>query len=88
MEIIVNLPDKLTEKVGSQWGDLSQKIVDSLALEAYRSKIISTAELGEILNLNTRWEINNFLQKSGVFLNYEAEDLAEDLATIDSLRDR
>ena len=35
MEITVNLPDKLTEKVGEQWGDLSKKIVDSLALEAY-----------------------------------------------------
>ena len=88
MEITVNLPDKLTEKVGEQWGDLSKKIVDSLALEAYKSKIISTAELGEILGLNSRWEIYDFLQKSGVYLNYEADDLADDLATINDLRDR
>lgn len=87
MKITVDLPDKLTEKVGKQWGDLSKKVVDSLALEAYKSKIISTAELGEILNLS-RLEIHSFLQKSGVYLNYEAEDLAEDLVTIDELRSR
>ncbi|MGL6339206.1 MAG: UPF0175 family protein, partial [Waterburya sp.] len=69
MEITVNLPDKLTEKIGEQWGDLSKKVVDSLALEAYKSKIISTAELGEILGFSSRLEIHDFLQKSGVYLN-------------------
>ena len=87
MKITVNLPDKLTE-IGEQWGDLSQKIVDSLAFEAYKSKIISTAELGEILGFNSRWEIHDFLQKSEIYLNYEADDLADDLATINDLRER
>ena len=85
MKITIDLPDKLTEKIGKQWGDLSKKVTDSLALEAYHSRIISTAELGEILKLS-RLETHSFLQKSGVYLNYEAEDLAEDLATIDELR--
>ncbi|MGL5076543.1 MAG: UPF0175 family protein [Waterburya sp.] len=88
MEITVNLPDKLTEKIGEQWGDLSKKVVDSLALEAYKSKIISTAELGEILGFSSRLEIHDFLQKSGVYLNYDQEDLADDLETIKNLRDK
>jgi predicted HTH domain antitoxin len=88
MEITVNLPDKLTEKIGEQWGDLSKKVVDSLALEAYKSKIISTAELGEILGFSSRLEIHDFLQKSGVYFNYDQEDLADDLETIQNLRDK
>ncbi|WP_036478552.1 UPF0175 family protein [Myxosarcina sp. GI1] len=88
MKITVDLPDKLTEKIGQQWGDLSKKVLDNIALEAYKSKIISTAELGEILGFSSRLEIYDFLKKSGVYLNYEREDLEEDIETIKQLRNK
>jgi predicted HTH domain antitoxin len=86
MKITIDLPDKLTEKIGQQWGDLSKKVLDNIALEAYKSKIISTAELGEILGFSSRLENHDFLKKSEVYLNYEREDLEKDIETIKYLK--
>lgn len=86
MEIIINIPDNMTSKLEKKWGNLSQKIIKNIALEAYQNRLISTNELKEILNLSSSLEVHKFLKESGVFLNYDEEDLEEDLNTIDTLR--
>ncbi|MEB3341442.1 hypothetical protein [Okeania sp.] len=45
MQIKINLPDKLTEKVGDKWENLQQKIIANLALEAFREGLIDIDEL-------------------------------------------
>lgn len=86
MEIIINIPDNMISKLEAKWGNLSQKVIKNIALEAYQNRLISTNELKEILNLASSLEVHKFLKESGVFLNYDEEDLEEDLKTIDTLR--
>ena len=86
MQIIIEIPDKLTKIMEEKWGNLSQKMLTNIALEAYQNQLISTAELGQILNLPSRLETHAFLKKSGVYLNYDEEDLIQDLRTIKELR--
>ncbi|MGI0479733.1 UPF0175 family protein [Geminocystis sp. CENA526] len=86
MEIVITIPDTMTSKLEKKWGNLSQKIIKNIALEAYENRLISTYELKEILNLSSSLEVHKFLKDSGIFLNYDEEDLEEDLNTINTLR--
>ena len=86
MEIIINIPDNMTSKLEAKWGNLSQKAIKNIALEAYQNRLFSTNELKEILNLSSCLEVHKFLKESGVFINYDEEDLEEDMKTIDTLR--
>lgn len=86
MEIVINIPDKMTSKLEAKWGNLSKKIIKNIALEAYENRLISTYELKEILNLSSSLEVHEFLKESGVFLNYDQEELEEDLITVNNLR--
>ena len=86
MQIIIDLPDDIQTRMEQEWGNLSQKMVTNLALEAYQNQLISTAELGKILNLSSRLEVHKFLKEAGVYLNYDEEELEKDLMTLQELR--
>jgi predicted HTH domain antitoxin len=86
MQIIIDLPDKMTSRMEQKWGNLSQKMLKILALEAYQNQLISTSELREILNLSSVLETHKFLKESGIYLNYDEDELNEDLNTINQLR--
>lgn len=86
MQITIELPDNLTVKMQEKWGNISQKLLNNLALEAYQNQLISTSELGEILNLSTRLEVHQFLKENGIYLNYDETELNQDLVTIKNLR--
>jgi predicted HTH domain antitoxin len=88
MRITIEIPDSFGTKIEREWGDLSKKVVMDLALEAYRKNLIGTAELGEILDLSSRLQVHEFLKASGVYLNYDEEELERDLETIQQLRAR
>lgn len=86
MQIIIDLPDKMTSRMEQKWGNLSQKMLKTLALEAYQNQLISTSELSEILNLSSILETHKFLKDSGIYLNYDEVELNDDLTTINQLR--
>ncbi|MGK7954958.1 MAG: UPF0175 family protein [Crocosphaera sp.] len=86
MQIIIELPDDIQTRMEKKWGSLSQKMITNLALEAYQNKLITTAELGEILKLSSRLEIHQFLKEAGIYLNYDEEELEKDLRTLQELR--
>lgn len=86
MQITIELPDNLSARMEQKWGNLSQKILTSLALEAYQNQLITTAELGEILNFSSRLETHAFLKKAGIYLNYDEEELQKDLETLQQFR--
>lgn len=86
MEITIELPDKLTAKIQEKWGNISQKLLNNLAIEAYQNQLISTSEVGEMLNLSNRLEVHQFLKENGIYLNYDETELNQDLLTIKKLR--
>jgi len=53
-------------------------VLESLALEAYRERLIGEARLQRWLGLATRLEAHAFLKEHGVPLNYTLEDLERD----------
>lgn len=64
MQITVDLPDKLTERVKDKWGNLPQKILDYLILSAFRDGLIDFEEFREMLSCRNEAEFKAFLAKS------------------------
>lgn len=95
MEVIVNVPDKLKQKIGNQWGDLPTKIIHNLVLMAFRDGFIELSELREMLFLKDENDFtavlkeNNLLHNSGLLNLYgscQDIDFADlDLGIIDDL---
>jgi len=69
MEVIVNVPDKLREKIGNQWGDLPTKIIRNLVLMAFRDGLIELSELREMLCLKDEDDFTNVLKENHLLHN-------------------
>ncbi len=83
MQLTINLPEKLTEKVYSKWGDLSQKIIDKLVLEAFLEELINFDEFKEMLDLNNDVDLKAFLEANIPLHNSGLLNLAGSCADID-----
>ncbi|AUS99965.1 hypothetical protein CLI64_05945 [Nostoc sp. CENA543] len=66
MQITIDLPDKLAEKIQEQWGNLSQKIIASLVLDVFLEGLIDFDELKEILNLSSDDELKEFFRQKNM----------------------
>ena len=79
--VTISLPDELLAAFSAQGQDLSRAALEALALEAYRTRKISGAQLRRLLGLHTRMEVDAFLKDHGVELEYSLEDLERDRET-------
>jgi hypothetical protein len=86
MQITITIPDSLTARLEKKLGNLSHQVLVGFALNSYQNKLISTHELGQILGLDSIYEIHDFLKESGIYLNYDEEELLEDIATVERLQ--
>ena len=85
MEVLLNVPDEIVEKLRETWTDLSAHALETLAAEAYHTGVLTAAEVQRMLGLSSRWETDAVLKRAGAYLHYFAEDLEQDIATIATL---
>ncbi|HEY9231326.1 MAG TPA: UPF0175 family protein [Blastocatellia bacterium] len=79
MNLAIELPEDIAERLAARWGDLSRAAREAIAIEGYRSGALSQAEVQRLLGLASRWETDALLKRAGVYLDYSEEDLARDL---------
>ena len=82
----VEIPEDIARQLNSKWANLPRGVLESLALEAYRSGTLSAPQLRRLLGFETRMQVDGFLKQAGVYLDYSLEDLNEDLETIRRVR--
>jgi hypothetical protein len=75
MKIEVEIPDELARALNEQKQDLPRAVIEALALEGYRSRRLSTAQVRRLLGFSTRIRVHEFLREHGVYLNYSVADL-------------
>jgi predicted HTH domain antitoxin len=85
MQITIELPEEIGHQLQQNWGNLPQKTLESLALEAYRQGMITSAQIQNLLQLSSRWQTEQFLKENQAYLDYTEEDLANDLKTLNQL---
>lgn len=84
MEITLNLPDELVQHFNQN--RLAREIVEALAVQAYQTEKITSAEVGRILGLPSRWAVDAFLKQHHADLHYDEADLESDRETLRQLR--
>lgn len=79
--VTIALPEELLEAITAPGVDLSRAALEALALEAYRQRRLSAAQLRRLLGYDTRLQVDAFLKEHGIELEYGAEDLERDRET-------
>jgi Uncharacterised protein family (UPF0175) len=54
MQITLNLPDELVQHFNRDY--LAREILEALVIQAYQVEKITSAEVGRILEIPSRWE--------------------------------
>lgn len=86
MQIQIALPDDVACSLEAKWGSLERKLLEILALEAYREGSISVGKVRELLSMSTRLEVDAFLKGQGVDLHYDEADFEADRSFHEQLR--
>jgi hypothetical protein len=85
MQITIELPEDIAVGLESKWKDLPRAALESLALEAYRSRALTAAQLRRLLGFQTRMEVDAFLKEHQIF-DYSAADFEQDRETLRGIR--
>jgi|SRR5580693_1854867 hypothetical protein len=87
MLITLELPEDIAKELETRWTDLPRAALESLALEAYRSHVLSAAQLSRLLGFATRMQVDAFLKEHEVY-NFTAADFEKDRETLRQIRAR
>jgi hypothetical protein len=85
MRITLELPEDIAQGLESRWKDLPRAALESLALEAYRSRALTAAQLRRLLGFETRMQVDAFLKEHEVY-DFTAADFDQDRETLRQLR--
>ena len=88
MNITIEVPEDVARQLEAIWGDLPQRVLESLAVEAYRSRVITEVEVQRMLRLASRWEVDAFLKRAKACLDYTEAELERDIVAIRNVRPR
>ncbi len=84
-QVTISLPEELLVALSASGQDISRAALEAIALEAYRTRKITSAQLRGLLGFQTRLDLDGFLKSRGVELEYGAEDLERDRETLRKL---
>ncbi len=87
MQITLKLPLDIVQRLQAKWGDLPRGVLESVAVEGYRSGALTEEQLRRLLGYGTRVEVDGFLKEHGLY-DYTTADLEQDRETLRQLRPR
>lgn len=85
MNISISVPDDLAHQMGDRWEDLPRHALEALATSAYRSGVLTVAQVRRLLGHASRFETHAFLKQAGAYLDYTEQDLDDDLRALAEL---
>lgn len=88
MNITIQLPDEIAGVLSLSRPDLSRLALEAMATAVYRQGLISRAQVGKVLGLESRFEVEEFLHRAGASLPYDETDFESDLATLAKIAPR
>jgi predicted HTH domain antitoxin len=88
MNVAIEIPDDIARQLQARSGGVSRAVLEAVAIEAYRSAGITTAQVQQILGLASRWDTEALLRRADAYHDYTVEDLERDIAAMRGLRGR
>ena len=85
MEVAIHLPDDIAHRLQEKWGqDIPRHVLESVALECFRERILGESQLRRLLGFETRFEVHAVLKQHAVPF-CTLEDLEHDRKALDRL---
>lgn len=84
MQVTLDLPEELLQYFNQD--HLAREILEALVIQAYQAEKVTSAEVGRILGLPSRWAVDAFLKQHNADLHYDEVDLKRDRETLRQLR--
>ena len=81
MKIWLDLPDAAVKQLAEEGRDLSRAALEALAIDAYRMNRLTGYQLCRLLEIPSRDDLDEFLKRHGVPLEYTIEDFEREGAT-------
>jgi hypothetical protein len=75
MQVTVQVPDDLAQRLNAAGGDLSRRALEALAAEEYKHGHLTKPELQCLLGSETSYQLDGFLKAHDVWIEYNMEDL-------------
>ena len=88
MKISLDLPDDVVRQLVEEGQDLSRAALEALAIDAYRMDRITGYQLRELLDIPSRYDLDGFLKRHGVPLEYTIDDFEREGETSARLREK
>lgn len=85
MNLTVEIPDDLAQRLSTAGGDLTRRALEALAAEEYRQGHLHKPDLRRLLGFTTSDQIDTFLRAHEVWIDYSAEDLERERAGLERL---
>jgi len=85
MNLTVQIPDELAQRLTAAGGDLSRRALEAFALEEFKSGHLTNPEIRQLLGYETRAALDGFLKAHGVFEEYTLEDLEQERRDLNRL---
>jgi len=77
--ITVQLPEDIAQGLEAKWKDLPRAALEAMAIEAYRTGVLSGYQVRLMLGFQTRYELDGFLKQHNVWEKaYSLEDFKKD----------
>lgn len=85
MQLTVDIPDDVAERLKAAGDDLSRRALEAFALEEYKQGRLTKPELRRLLGFVTREALDGFLKAHGVFECYGLDDLVRERQDLERL---
>ena len=74
MQLTLDLPDELFAALAPSGQDLSRAALEAIALQAYRERKLTSAQLQHLLGFASRYELDAFLKQHQVWFDCTEKD--------------
>jgi len=88
LHISIPIPEDVVHQIESKWKDIPRRILEALAIDAYRSGVITEVEVQSMLSMSSRFEVNDFLKRAQADIDYSEADLLHDIEAIRMLKSK
>ena len=76
--VTVELPEEIVQQLSSNGKDVTRSVLESIAVEGYRSERLTGVQVMRMLGLQTQLELDAFLKAHQVYLDYTIEEVEKD----------
>jgi predicted HTH domain antitoxin len=86
MQVTVEIPDDMAQRLTPNGQDPVRTTLEAVAIEGYRSGVLTAYQTRRLLGFETRYELDGFLKEHNVWEHaYSVEDLDQDRRTMQQL---